>query len=167
MQDYAISRKDAHPNAQALLAEDFYWNPIEESGPFGSDDAADAFGGFRQWRRDNKTTSPVVYFADLIGSWGYAPFNWAEMDVEKIKAYIAASRIGIMMLVGHDNAIIAIGFGQFALEGRIDEDVRLMAKTAIKRQLLPVLIDQFLEEYVATRTEQLTTMLTALDQMGK
>jgi uncharacterized protein YfeS len=166
MEDSGITRTSAHPNAQALLKDDFYWNPIEETGPFGNDDGADAFVGLREWRRENKSASPVMYFIDLLSGWGYAPFNWGEMDIENIKTYMAANKLGLVMLVGHDNAIIAIAFGQFALEGKIDEDVRLMAKTAIKRQMLPVLIEQFMDNYIATRRQQLEAMLVALDAMN-
>ena len=71
------------------------------------------------------------------------------------------------MLVGQDNAIIAVGFGQFVLEGRIDKDIQDLTKTAITRELNPVLLRQFREDYHETRRIQLNKMLVSLDKMNK
>lgn len=73
------------------MAEEFFWNPIEESGPFGSDDGWDAAYGFRQWRSVNPNTSPAIYLRELITSWQYPYFDWHEMDTLKIIAYIESS----------------------------------------------------------------------------
>jgi uncharacterized protein YfeS len=39
---FEFSPKTAHPNAQALMKEDFFWSSIDESAPFGSDGGSDA-----------------------------------------------------------------------------------------------------------------------------
>ena len=211
MDNYELSPDTAHPKAKKIMTEDFYWSPIEESGPFGSDDGSDAFYGFRQWRQNNKTASPTIYLKELIESWGYPPFDWNEMDTTKISQYISAktqtdnseieknipfmlehfksmgdnsgkqideaelreimaatsSSMGSSFLLGLDNAIIAVGFGQFVLEGKIDEDIKKLTKTAINRELLPVLIDRWEGEYNKIRREQLTKMLSAIDKMNE
>jgi uncharacterized protein YfeS len=210
MENYELSPETGHPKAKKLLTEDFYWSPIDETGPFGSDDGSDAFYGFRQWRLTNKTESPVTFLNDLIKSWGYPHFDLNEMTESKISEYITAktqvdnsglndqmpammeqfkkmakdagkefdekqfkemmattsSSMGGSFLLGQDNAVIAIGFGQFVLEGIIDEDIKSLTKIAIKRELLPVLIDRW-GEYKKTRTEQLNKMLTVVDKMNE
>lgn len=88
MDNFQYTLKSAHPNAQALMTENFYFSPIEETGPFGSDDGSDAAYGFREWRLLNKTTSPVVYLEELITAWQYPYFDYNEMDTATIKAYI-------------------------------------------------------------------------------
>ena len=211
MDNYELTPETAHPKAKKLMTEEFYWSPIEESGPFGSDDGSDAFYGFRQWRQSNKTVSPTVYLKELIEGWGYPPFDWNEMDTTKISQYISAktqadnseieknipamlehfksmgdssgkqideaqlreimaatsSSMGGTFLLGLDNAIIAVGFGQFVLEGKIDEDIKTLTKTAINRELLPILIDRWEGEYNKTRKEQLTKMLATIDKMNE
>ena len=212
MDNYELTPETAHPKAKKLLTEEFYWSPIEESGPFGSDDGSDAFYGFRQWRQNNKTVSPTVYLKELIDGWGYPPFDWNEMGTTKISQYISAktqrdnseiekhipamlehfksmgdssgkqfdeaqlreiimastsSSMGGTFLLGLDNAIIAVGFGQFVLEGKIDEDIKTLTKTAINRELLPILIDRWDGEYNKTRKEQLTKMLASIDKMNE
>ena len=68
-------------------------------------------------------------------------------------------------LLGQDNAIIGTCFAQFALEGRVDKELKEITRLAIKRQLLPILIDRYDEPYKTTRTEQLTKMLLVLDSI--
>jgi len=88
MDNFEYSYKTAHPKAQALMKDEFYWSPIEESAPFGSDDGSDAAYGFRQWRLLNKASSPVTYLNELIRRWQYPFFDYNEMDTTKIKEYI-------------------------------------------------------------------------------
>lgn len=167
MYNYELSPETAHPKAKQIMTEEFFWSPIEESGPFGSDDGSDAFYGFRKWRQSNKTISPTVYLKELIEDWGYQPFDFNEMNEENLKKYISSSQISARTLTGQDNAIIAIGFGQFVLEGKIDKDIKTFTKTALKRELLPSIIEMWDEGYKKTRTEQLTKMLATVDKMNK
>jgi uncharacterized protein YfeS len=62
-------------------------------------------------------------------------------------------------LLGQDNAIIGVGFAQFVLEGHIENDIKDLTTTAIKRQLLPLLINRYDEDYRGKRKEQLNKML--------
>jgi uncharacterized protein YfeS len=162
-----LTVENAHPNAKALLTEDFYWSPIEETAPFGSDDGSDSFYGFKDWRRSNKSSSPLIYLRDLIDGWGYKHFDWKEMDTMKIQKYISSDPIGSSMLIGQDNAIIAVGFGQFALEGKIDQDIQELTGIAIKRELEPILIREFRPDYHGTRKEQLNKMFVVLGKMNQ
>jgi uncharacterized protein YfeS len=92
-----------------------------------------------------------------------------EFDEKQIKEMMTATseNMGGTFLLGQDNAIISVGFGQFVLEGKIDKDLKALTKTAIQRQLLPILIDKWDEDYKKTRAEQLTKMLAALDKMAE
>jgi uncharacterized protein YfeS len=208
MNSFEYSLKTAHPNAQTLMAEDFYWSSIEETGPFGSDDGWEAAQGFYHWRLSHKTQSPLIYLKDLITRWQYPYFDWNEMDPEKIRSFIVSNtnideeeikqrmqqfkealqnsadtsirniddaqlrqvilsssqQIGGSFLLGQDNAIIGTGFAQFALEGRVDRDLKVLTLTAIKRQLLPVFIDRYDDDYRGKRKEQLTKMLEVMNK---
>ncbi len=208
MDNFEYSFKSAHPQAQILMPDEFYWSPIEETAPFGSDDGSDAAYGFRQWRLLNKTTSPVIYLKDLIAGWQYPFFDYNEMDTTKIKEYITSKanpdenaiqqqmqilkdvfknspdtsmnnlddkqlrelinstskEMGGSYLLGQDNAIIGTGFAQFVLEGRIDNDIKTLTITAIKRQLLPLLINRYDDNYRDKRKQQLTKMLEVINK---
>jgi uncharacterized protein YfeS len=158
---------EAHPKARKLMTEDFYWSPIEETGPFGNDDGADAFYRFKDWRKLNPQKSPVHFFHELIEIWGYPPFDYASQDVKYLENYMSASSIGDMTLIGQDNAIISIGFGQFIMEGRIDSDIMKMTQIAIKREMMPVMLSKFGDDYIGTRKDQLNKMLKVVEQMNQ
>lgn len=86
---FEFSLATAHPSAKALMKEDFYWSPIDEAGPFGSDAGSDAAYGFQKWRKDHPNTSPILYLKQLVDSWNFPPFAWDEIDTTKIKLYIS------------------------------------------------------------------------------
>ena len=88
---FEFTLETAHPKAQGLMQEKFYWSPIEETAPFGSDDGRDAAYEFRDWRKLHKGTSPVRYINDLIKSWDYPPFDYLELDTAKIKDFIISN----------------------------------------------------------------------------
>jgi uncharacterized protein YfeS len=68
---FDFSPNTAKPNARALMKEDFFWSPIDDSGPFGSDAGSDAAYGFYKWRKTHAPLSPMDYLKDLIGSWHF------------------------------------------------------------------------------------------------
>ena len=208
MDNFEYTFKSANPKAQALMTDEFYWSPIEETAPFGSDDGSDAAYGFRQWRLLNKTTSPETYLKDLIARWQYPFFDYNEMDTTKIKEYLnykkelsetdiqqqiktlkdlnkdlpdayinklddkqlrefitsSSTGMGGLYLLGQDNAIIGIGFAQFVLEGRIDNDIKSLTIIAIKRQMLPLFINRYDDNYRDKRKQQLTKMLEVINK---
>lgn len=206
-----FSIKSAHPRAQALMTEEFYWSPIEETAPFGNDDGFDAAYGFRDWHQVNKAESPIVYLKDLIARWNYPQFDYTEIDTTKIREYInrpaktdkiqieqlaqqlreadkktqvpqfdhlddnqlkellskTSSDMGFSYLRGIDNAITGIAFAQLVLEGTVDSDIKELAIIAIKRQMLPMLIDGYAEDYKDVRKQQLTKMLEVLNKIER
>jgi uncharacterized protein YfeS len=85
---FEFSPNSAKPNARALMKEDFFWSPIDESGPFGSDGGSDAAYGFHIWRKTHSSISPIIYLKDLVGSWHYPEIAWDEMDTAKIGRYM-------------------------------------------------------------------------------
>jgi uncharacterized protein YfeS len=163
MDDFELSPDNAHPNAKRLLTEDFYWSPIDETGPFGSDDGSDCFYGFVEWRTENKNESPVTYLKELIDEWGYPTFDLNVTDSQQIKQLLI--KMDSRMLIGQDNAVVAIGFGQFVLEGKIDREIRDLTKKAIKRELTADLLNQFRDDYREIRKGQLEKMLSIVDKM--
>lgn len=88
---FEFSLKTAHPNAQALMKEDFFWSPIDESAPFGSDGGSDAAYGYYQWKKTHAGLSPLTYLKFLISSWKYPEIALDEMDTAKIEKYMSIS----------------------------------------------------------------------------
>lgn len=206
MDFFSNPQKNAHAKAKSLMQEDFFWSPIDEAGPFGSDSGADATEGFNQWRKHNKDVSPIKYLSDLLVSWGMPLLDWNELGESKIKEFIetkadigdlsrqveqlreviknspsdfpgelseealqniifqSAASMGGIYLLQMDNAIIGTGFAQFAIEGKIDEDLQYLTYTALKRQLLPVLIERYNGDHKEIRKQMLEKMLNVIEQ---
>lgn len=162
---YELTIETAHPKAQKLMTDEFYWNPIEETSPFGNDDGHDAFYGFKEWRESHKTESPIIFLKELIKRWNYPTFDLNEINEANLKKYISSNSLGKMTLTGQDNTIISIGFGQFVLEGKIDEDLKTLTKTALKRELLPSIIETWETDYQKQRIELLTKMSVTVDKI--
>ena len=162
MDDFEFTPEKAHPKAKALLIEEFYWSPIDETGPFGSDDGSDSFYQFRQWRVDNKKVSPAIFLKELLEEWGFPSFDMDKTDVKELLTKIDAG-----MIIVQDNAVIAIGFGQFVLEGKIDNDIKDLTKKAIKREMTDELLVHFIIDYRQVRKDQLTRMLAVVDKMNQ
>jgi len=79
---------------------------------------------------------------------------------------MSTSGMGSRYLLGQDNAIIATGFGQFVLEGRIDKDIQELTKISLQRQLLPILLDSWDSSNKVYRAEVLNNMLQKIDKMN-
>lgn len=208
MDNFELSPESAHPKAKELLTDDFYWSPFEESAPFGNDDGSDAFYGFREWRFDNKSESPIKYLRKLIDEWGFPPFDWNTLDTMKISEYVngnntidnsaiqdqiptmkehfkkmaeldgkefdealfyksinaATGTMGGTYLSGIDNAIIAVGFGQFVLEGVISKELMELTKTALQRELTQILLDRW-GEHKEMRVKLVNKMISDIEKI--
>jgi uncharacterized protein YfeS len=162
MSDYSPTPDQAHPNAKQLMNEEFYWSPIEESAPFGSDDGADTYAGFAAWRMTHKSDKPEEFLMEQIDNWGYPSFDFNETNFEKLKPYLKQSELGITCMSGIDAAIPAIAFGQLYLEGTVEKDFKELAITSIKRQLNPGMLNLWGDEYKPVRETQLKKMLAVL-----
>jgi uncharacterized protein YfeS len=135
---YALNT--AHPNAAALMNDDFFWSDTDPGAPFGSEPGSEAAYGFYSWRPTHQTTSPMIFLKTLLDSWHSHPLAWDELDTLKIKAYMID---GVPGLVIRDEAIIGTAFAQFVLEGKIDPELKYAATSTLQRELLPVMTSQY------------------------
>ena len=165
MSDYAPTFDKAHPTAKRLMNEEFYWSPIEETAPFGSDDGSDTYAGFADWRQTHKTDNPKKFLMDQIDNWDYPAFDLNETNFDKLIPYLKQSELGTQFMSGIDAAIVSISFGQLYLEGTIDKEYKELAKTSIKRQLIPEMLNLWGDKYKTIRESQLKKMLAVLNQV--
>ncbi len=165
MSDYLPTFDKVHPNAKRLMNEEFYWSPIEETAPFGSDDGADAYAGFKDWRDSHANDDPKDYLLLQIQEWDYPLFDFTETNIDNLTSYLTENELAIQFMTGIDVAIVAIAFGQLYLEGNIDADFKEIARTSINRQLNPALLSLWDPAYKVKREMQLTSMLAVLSQV--
>lgn len=86
------------------------WDCTDEDAPFGSDEGADAYEEYRDWRLDHPD-APLTECLEWIGD---------EADYPDAFTY--------------DATIIATVLGQLVAEGRIDAEAKAPAYAAIARQ---------------------------------
>lgn len=72
------------------------------------------------------------------------------------------SDMGGTYLLAIDNAIIAVGFGQFIIEGAIDSELKELTRIALQREMTQTLIDRW-GDYKQTRMKCLNKMLSDID----
>lgn len=162
--DYSPTFAKAHPNAQRLMKDEFFFNVIEETAPFGSDDGADAYAGFKDWRAIHRSESPVKFLRYQFERWEYPLFDLRETSFEKLKPYLEESFTGMRLMRGIDAAIVATAFGQLYLEGTMTSDIKELAKLSVKRELLPEILKTW-EEHAEVRKMKLDKLLKVLNEV--
>jgi uncharacterized protein YfeS len=161
---YSPTFEKAHPNARRLMKDQFFFSVIEETAPFGSDDGADAYANFKDWRPMHRSESPVKFLHELIDNWEYPRFNMELSSFEELAPSLKEGPLVYRHISGIDAAIVAIAFGQLYLEGTIDRDIKSLAKTAVKRELLPEIL-AYWEEHAELRGTKLKKLLDVLNQV--
>ena len=121
-------------------ARALFWDCTDEAAPFGSDEGADAYYEWRDWRSENPD-APLADCFDWILNGNLGAYNEAlasddqiEMDVENPEEAFMGDRFDMFTL---DTTIIATGLGQLMDEGKIDPDAKPFIRVAIKRQRNP------------------------------
>jgi uncharacterized protein YfeS len=162
--DHSPTFDKAHPNAKQLMTDSFFFDIIEESAPFGSDDGSDTFAGFNDWRKNHPTESPVLFLEQQLNDWNYPGFDIEETNFENLESYLKEDEMSIHYMTGIDQAVVAIAFGQLYLEGTINNDIKELAKKSIKRELLPE-ISKSWGHYGSTRQANLNKLLAVLNEV--
>ena len=166
MSDYSPTFEKANSKAKSLMKEDFFFNPIDETSPFGNDDGADTYAGFKDWRSSHLNDDPTDFLFEQINEWGYPKYDIYETDINKLTPYLKESDLSSRYMSGIDAAIIAIAFGQLYLEGTINKKFKAIALIAIKRQLIPEILSLWGEKYKIEREQKLNKMSGVLNQVN-
>jgi len=153
---------NASTKAKLLMNEDWYYSPIDDMAPFGSDDAADTYTSFYNWRKNNKNGSPKTFVLSHFQYWNYPALNLESTDYNSFKSFLEKKQLGTRLLFGIDAAIIATAFGQLYLEGKIDDDINEFARKAITRELLPEILNTW-HELKPIRQKRLKDFTQILD----
>jgi uncharacterized protein YfeS len=133
----------AHPRARKLMREEFLWDCVDEEAPFGSDEGADAYYEFRDWRSANKKKDLTACLAWIME--GQLRKYTAKLHSDKVierdlgdpdEAFLADS----FDMFTLDATVIATALGQLLDEGKIDSKAKPYVRVAIKRQMHPKVV---------------------------
>jgi uncharacterized protein YfeS len=159
-----ISFINAHPKAQKLMQDDFYYSVTDQIAPFGDDDSWETFRAFREWFPNNNDRDKLEFIYGQLSYWGYPPFDLSMTEFDEVNNYLKLSPMHDRYLYGAGEAVIATAFGQLYIEGKIDLNIRNFAIAAIKRQTLPEMIAMYSEQQKDEIAEKYNKLLSVLMQ---
>jgi uncharacterized protein YfeS len=150
-----------HPRADELMRDPMFWDCVNELAPFGSDEGADAYIEYRNWRRENPDVNLVECISWVLGG-RQATYNESATEDAAIQAGDEfALEFGFSDAFTLDATIIATVLGQLVDEGRIDAEAKPFAEVAIRRQSHPANLTRFDESAIAERR----TILKSVQQV--
>lgn len=158
---WGITPDNCHPNVAKLLTDNFYWDIGDENSPLGNDTGADTFLDFREWREKYPTVTPIWFLDKLLGEWEVTNDFWDVIDATEVQKLWEQDDFSLTM---RDRAIIALAFGQFVIEGKVDAEPKRRALLAIERQSLPMMVKGW-EGFTDERIERLEKMKTVLEKV--
>ena len=146
------------PNKRAVKIADykFFWDATDELAPFGC-----------EWLAENPKTPIIECFIWILEYWDLEleDFNDDIIESENILKLIQDMDF-YEELMSLDYTIIATGFGQLILQGKIDEDVKNIIQLSILRQMNSHVLDAFLannEQFKYERYLYLQKLLEILE----
>lgn len=156
----------ASDQAKALMKEEFYFNPADENGPFGTDVGALAWEAFSIWRHHNPHAEPADYIDIAIDRLDYPAFDLEESDIGLLHPYLTRYTLGTRYIFDIDSAIISIAFGQLYLEGGISPLLHDRVDTALHRQLDDHMLHTVDSDFREERREKLRAMHKLIEHLG-
>lgn len=128
---YEPDQELAHPVAQKLMKEKFYWDILDEDSPFGNDDGADALPYWRRWRKTNPDGDSATCAANLLQSWGISFLDWERRGGPANPL----ERSGMLANEMGNNGVIGVAFGQLIDEGYVAPNLVALAQKAISNEM--------------------------------
>lgn len=157
---WELSPENSHPNAVAILTDEFYWNELDDNSPFGNDTGNDILKLFQKWREKHWMETPIAFLDQLLDKWEVSNDFWDVTDAAEVENLLAQDEFSF---IERDEAIIALAFGQLLLAGKVDAELKRRALLAIERQSLPTIV-KFWED-AEERTETLRKMKSVLEKL--
>lgn len=131
----------AHPRARELMTEPLFWDCLDELAPFGSDEGAECYGEWRNWRSEYPDR-PLTECFDWILGGHLQSYNSILCSVDQIAEDVKNPNNTFLAdaydIFTMDITIIATALSQLMDEGKIDSDAKPYIQVAICRQKHPL-----------------------------
>nr|WP_321227801.1 hypothetical protein [uncultured Psychroserpens sp.] len=155
-----LSRETSHPNFIKSMNSDFYYDCMDEFSPFGNDDGADLLYNLEDWYRENKLIRNILkWMFNQIDEMGFEFKSKSCAQLLDLKVINEIQEKDEYLILSMDNSIIATGFGQIKITGKIDTKLKAVTLTALDRQLLINKDDEDSKDYIS-RIEKMKTDLS-------
>ncbi|MCD1119073.1 hypothetical protein [Chryseobacterium turcicum] len=138
------------------MADNFYWDMIDEFSPFGNDVGNDTFYIYYDWKKDNPNKNGTDFLnhdlREINFDLNITEKEMVQNSVQKMNnQYLDLNRI--------DNEIISLAFTQLFLYGKIESKIKELSLKAIEREMLYL---DFWDTDSKIREERLTKMKSAI-----
>lgn len=154
-----LSPEHSHFRARAALTDAFFWDPSDDTAPFGNETGREVLDALRDFRDEHPRESPVRLLDQLLAGWEVANENWEAIEADEVQAIGEDDEYSLLT---RDEAVIALAFAELIVGGQIDHEIRRRALFALKRQALPALLHAWGERRLrrAERVERMAAVLT-------
>jgi uncharacterized protein YfeS len=153
-------REEAHARAREILADDFFWDAGDRTGPFGDETGREVLEAFRDFRVEEPRGNPIDLLAELLADWEIADEAWDVVDADEVQAIGADDELGLLV---RDEAVVALAFAQVLVDGTVEPEPRRRAMLALTRQSLPALIHGW-GDLASRRRDRVERMRAVLSQ---
>ncbi len=133
-----------HLRAIDVADYEFFWDPVNEMAPFGSDEGYTALAEFVDWRKKNRRAPMMKCLDWIFESWKMKArdYSSAILDTERIEEELDKGDSHFLFeIIYLDITIIGTGFGQLITEGMIDEEIKPFVRLALDRQAHPLVAE--------------------------
>ena len=136
-EDDGLARETSHSNFVKSMTSDFYYDCTDEYSPFGNDDGADLLYNLEDWYREKKLTRNIVkWMFNKIDEMGFEFQSKGCSEILDLKMINEIQEKDEYLILSMDNSIIATGFGQIKITGKIDNKLKALTLKAFERQIL-------------------------------
>lgn len=158
-----------HPRAVEIADYEFFWNDGDALTPFGSDEGHISLLEVKKWIDSHPDSPMIECIRWIFSSWdvGIDNYNDSILENRNILRIIQDYDFDELIL-SLDIVLIATGFGQLVIQGKIDEDIKNIIHLAIMRQMNSIVLDTFLgdnEDWKLDRFNYLTILSDILKEV--
>lgn len=157
-----------HENAVKIADYEFFWDQLDELAPFGSDEAYFSFIELVDWIEENPNKPVIECIRWILNSWNLrlSDYNDSILFEENLIKVTNDYDFDTLVLT-LDIVLIATGFGQLIIQGKIDENIKNIVHIAILRQMNSYVLDSFLEDNEEWKYERYKYLQILLDILEK
>ena len=134
--EWELEPEAAHPNAQRLLREEFYWDITDDDSPFGNDTGWDTLQFYRAWIEENDDDEE--FLDELFDEWEVDRELAESLQDDELAAQLEDDHYDV---ITYDDVVIAVAFAQLVLEGGTSPEMAAAASRSLERQLLPAMME--------------------------
>ncbi len=153
------TRETSHPDFVKSMDAEFYYDCTDEFSPFGNDDGADLLFNLEDWYREKKLSRNILkWMFNQIDQMGFEYQSKGCSEIMDLETLNKIQEVDEYLIRSMDNSIIATGFGQIKITGKIDSKLKEVTIKALDRQML--LDEEDDKEYV-NRLEKMKSDLVS------